>query len=92
MGSAAKKGHIFFHKTNLPSSKAGLRPAFSSGCIGIIGGFLKDIKLDEQLYIYNLLQNLTYFRLPDMQLFNSVAENHFNAQVNAECKAEYFQV
>ena len=26
---------MIFHKTNLPSSKAGLRPAFSSGCVGI---------------------------------------------------------
>ena len=40
---------------------------------------------------YNLLENLTYFCLLDMQLFNSVAENHFNADVNAEYKAEYFQ-
>ena len=30
-----EKRHTIFHKTNLPSSKAGLRPAFSSGCVGI---------------------------------------------------------
>ena len=30
-----EKLRAIFHKTNLPSSKAGLRPAFSSGCVGI---------------------------------------------------------
>ena len=29
-----EKLRAIFHKTNLPSSKAGLRPAFSSGCVG----------------------------------------------------------
>ena len=28
-----KNLRMFFHKTNLPSSKAGLQPAFSAGCV-----------------------------------------------------------
>ena len=35
---------------------------------------------------------MTYIRLPDLQLFNLVAENHFITGVNAEYKAEYFQL